>query len=83
MLKDIQPSDIEDITERFLSLFQDNKDFDTVKRINLGGDVPMFVIAIVEHESKFNYHMIADVITILLTRINVPKDEIDAVTEKV
>jgi len=27
-----------------LPLFSDNKDSDTVKRINLGGDEPLFVI---------------------------------------
>jgi len=51
----VTPEDIEDVTERFLPLFQDGKDSDTVKRINLKGDVPLFVIAIVEHESEVNY----------------------------
>jgi len=55
LLKDITPADIEDMTERFIPLFQDNKDSDTVKKINLSGDLPLFVIAIVEHESKVNY----------------------------
>ena len=35
ILKDVSPSDIEDITERFLPLFDENKDSDTVKRISL------------------------------------------------
>ena len=35
MLKQVEPSDIEDIKERFLPLFQDGKDSDTVKRIKL------------------------------------------------
>ncbi len=55
IFKDISAPDIEDISERFLPLFQENKDSDTVKRINLKGDVPLFVIAIVEHESKVNF----------------------------
>ena len=55
MLKDVSPEDIEDISERFLPLFQDSKDSDTVKRVNLRGDMPLFVITIVEHESKVNY----------------------------
>jgi predicted transposase/invertase (TIGR01784 family) len=54
-LKDVQPEDIEDISERFLPLFQDNRDSDTVKRINLKGDTPLFVIAVIEHESRVNY----------------------------
>ena len=55
MLKDVKPGDIEDITERFLPLFQDSKDSDTVKRVNLKGDTPLFVIAILEYESQVNY----------------------------
>jgi len=55
ILKDISPADIEDMTERYLPLFQDSKDSDTVKRINLKGKTPLFVIAILEHESQVNY----------------------------
>jgi len=55
ILKDISPVDIEDITERFLPLFDENKDSDTVKRINLKNNEFLFVIAIVEHESEVNF----------------------------
>jgi len=52
----VKPEDIEDISERFLPLFQDNRDSDTVKRINLKNTpTPLFVIAILEHESKVNH----------------------------
>ena len=54
VLKSVKPEDIEDISERFLPLFQENRDSDTVKRINLR-DTPIFVIAILEHESKVNH----------------------------
>jgi flagellar hook-basal body complex protein FliE len=52
---DVSASDIVDISERFLPLFEEGKDSDTVKRINLKDGVPLFVIAIVEHESKVNF----------------------------
>ena len=55
ILKDIDPADIEDVTERLLSLVSEQKDGDTIKRINLKGDIPVFVIAIVEHESQVNF----------------------------
>jgi hypothetical protein len=55
LLKNVQPEDIEDISERFLPLFQENRDSDTVKRIRLKDDAQLFVIAIVEHESEVNY----------------------------
>ena len=55
ILKDIDPSDIEDISERLISLVSEQKDGDTIKRINLKDGTPLFVIAIVEHESKVNF----------------------------
>ena len=55
LLKDIKPEDIEDYSERFLPLFQGNRDADTVKRINLKGPTPLFVIAILEHQSTVNF----------------------------
>jgi len=55
ILNDVSPSDIEDVTERLISLIAEQKDGDTIKRINLKGKAPLFVIAIVEHESKVNF----------------------------
>jgi hypothetical protein len=55
MLNEVKPSDIEDVSERFLPLFEDNKDSDTVKRIQIREEAPLFVIAILEHESKVNF----------------------------
>jgi hypothetical protein len=51
----VEADDIEDITERFLPLFDDNKDSDTVKRVNIKGEQPMFVLTLVEAESEVNY----------------------------
>ena len=56
ILKGLKPEAIKDITPRHLPLFLDSKDSDTVKQINLGDDAaPLFVVSIVEHESKINY----------------------------
>ena len=55
MLKDVDPLDIEDMSTRFLPLFSDGRDSDTVKRINLQGNMSFFIIAIVEHESEVNF----------------------------
>jgi hypothetical protein len=70
ILNDVMPSDIEDITERFLPLFQDSKDSDTVKKINLKGDEPIFIITILEHESQVNFRTsfkMLQYITLVLT----------------
>ena len=55
ILKDIDPKDVEDVTERLLPLMSEQKDLDTVKRVNLKGGTPLFVITVVDHESTVNY----------------------------
>jgi len=55
ILSDVSSSDIEDVTERLISLISEQKDGDTIKRVNLKGNTPLFVITIVEHESKVNF----------------------------
>ena len=56
LLKDVQPEDIEDISERFLPMWQEERDSDSVKKVHLK-DLPLFLIAIVEHQSKVYYDM--------------------------
>ena len=55
ILKDVKPEDIEDMREWFIPLFQEQRDADTVKRVNLKGGTPFFVIAILEHQSEVNF----------------------------
>jgi len=55
ILKNVEPTDIEDVSTRFLSMITEQKDSDTIKRISLNGKSPLFVIAIVEAESKVNF----------------------------
>ena len=59
-LKNIRPEDIEDISERFLPLWQENRDSDSVKRIRLHqvpGTDTLYLIAMIEHQSKVDYDM--------------------------
>lgn len=56
LLKDVQPEDIEDISERFLPMWQEGRDSDSVKKVHLKG-VSLFLIAIVEHQSDVYYDM--------------------------
>ena len=55
ILKNLSPDKIDDISTRHLPLFTDNKDSDTIKKITLDNDENIFVISILEHESKVNY----------------------------
>ena len=55
ILKEVNPEDIEDLSERFLPLTRNSRDSDTVKRINLRGSITFFVIGILEHESEVDF----------------------------
>ena len=57
VLKNVQPEDIEDISERFLSMWQEGRDSDSVKRISLRDGASLFLITIIEHQSKVYYDM--------------------------
>lgn len=60
LLKDVQPEDIEDITEQFLPLLQEARDSDSVKKIHLKGNSDidtLYVIALIEHQTKVDFDM--------------------------
>jgi hypothetical protein len=55
LFKDVRPDDIADVSERFLPLFEEEKNSDTVKVVRIKGEVEIYVIIILEHESKVNH----------------------------
>ena len=82
ILKAVDTADIEDITERFIPLFMDQKDSDVVKRINLKGDAPFLVISIVEHESEVNYRSSFKMLQYIALVLNDYEKEINAAKDK-
>lgn len=60
LLKDVQPEDIEDVTERFIHMFTEERDADVVKKINLKNN-SFFVISLIEHKSNVDYNLIMQV----------------------
>jgi hypothetical protein len=57
ILKNVQPEDIEDISERFVTMGLDSQEGDTVKKINLKGREPLFVVGLAEHQQKVSFRM--------------------------
>ena len=73
LLKDVQPEDIEDISERFLELWQENRDSDSVKKIRLhrrpdteggsagqsgtGAGDTLYLLTLIEHQHKVDHSM--------------------------
>lgn len=55
IFRNVTPDDIEDISERFLPLFQEGRDADTVKKIRLHENNTAFLVTLLEHQSKVDY----------------------------
>ncbi len=57
LFKDLKPEDIEDMTERFLPMFTEERDSDVVKKVKLADKSEMFVVALIEHKSSVDYNV--------------------------
>ena len=60
ILKDVKPEDIEDVSERYIHMFTEERNSDVVKKINLKDD-SFFIISIIEHKSDVDYNVIMQV----------------------
>ena len=56
-LKGVRPEDIEDVTERFIPMFTEERDADVIKRVHLPGKSDIF-IALIEHKSAVDYNVV-------------------------
>lgn len=68
ILRNIQPEDIEDVSERYVPLYSTERDSDTVKRVNIGKyihleenenslELPLYIVSLVEHKTKVEYNV--------------------------
>ena len=60
ILKDVQPEDIEDVTERFLHMFTEERESDVVKRVHLENN-SFYIVSLIEHKSDIDYNTIMQV----------------------
>lgn len=60
-LKSVKPEDIEDVTERYIPMFTEQRDADIVKRVHLPNDKEIF-IALIEHKSAVDYNVIMQIL---------------------
>lgn len=56
-LKNVRAQDIEDVTDRYIPMFTQERNSDTVKRINLPGKHTLFFISLIEHKTKVDYNV--------------------------
>lgn len=56
-MKDVQPEDIEDVSAQFVPLIAEERNADRVKKINIKGKSPFFLISLIEHKTKTEYNI--------------------------
>lgn len=59
--KDVQPEDIEDVSEQYVPLFAEERNADRVKKVKIKNEPPFFLISLIEHKSKVDYNVIMQI----------------------
>ena len=58
LFKDIRPEDLEDISGRYVPLYSEERESDTVKRVHLKSEKnPFFIVSLIEHKSYVDYNV--------------------------
>lgn len=55
--KEIQPEDIEDVSEQYVPLFAEERNADRVKRVCIRKETPFFLVSLIEHKSVADYNV--------------------------
>lgn len=62
LLKDVQPEDIEDVSNRYVHMFTEERNSDVVKKVRMKtGDTPFYLISLIEHKSDVDYNVIMQI----------------------
>ena len=56
-MKEVQPEDIEDVSAQFVPLIAEERNADRVKKVNIKGKSPFFLISLIEHKTKPDYNV--------------------------
>ena len=57
-LQNVKAEDIEDVSERYVHMFTEERAADTVKRVRLSENESMFLLSLIEHKSYVDYNVI-------------------------
>lgn len=67
ILKDVQPEDIEDVSERYVHMFVEERNSDVVKRVRLKENTTSFyVISLIEHKSLVEYNVVMQILRYMI-----------------
>lgn len=73
ILRNIQPEDIEDVSERYIPLYSMERDSDTVKKVNISKYIQskknenplnllLYIVSLIEHKSKVEYNVVMQIL---------------------
>ena len=63
LLKEVQPEDIEDVSERYVHMFTEERNSDVVKKVHIKSDeTPFFLISLIEHKANVDYNVVMQVL---------------------
>ena len=63
ILKNVHPEDIEDVTNRFVHMFTEERNSDVVKKIRLKDEkTPFYIVSLIEHKSDVDYNVTMQVL---------------------
>lgn len=57
LFENIRAEDIEDLTERFVPMFTEERNSDTVKRIKMSENSTFYFVSLIEHKTKVDYNV--------------------------
>jgi len=68
ILRNIQPEDVEDVSERYVPLYSTERESDTVKKVDISRylpmkdkenqlNLPLYIISLIEHKTKVEYNV--------------------------
>ncbi len=58
IFKEVEPEDIEDMTERFLPMISEERQSDVIKKVKLRDKGELYVVALIEHKSSVDYNVV-------------------------
>ena len=58
----MRPEDIEDVSERYVHMFTEERESDVVKRVHIKeNESPFYLISLIEHKSNIDYNVVMQV----------------------
>lgn len=57
ILKNVRAEDIEDVTNRYIPMFTEERNSDTVKRVKISEKDTLYFISLIEHKTKVDYNV--------------------------